>query len=161
MIHLTHSVTVAASLATVWQRLADLEWLATVNEFHRAARFQTEQRSGVGTRLIAEHGFPWLPVTYPRIIRLTHWEPSVRLGWAEFDARFPKWLFPHSTQYRMAPLDECTTQLAYELRGSIRPRILERLVEISVVRAVVERECQSIKARVEYGGTGNQRIERR
>jgi hypothetical protein len=124
VINVSHTVTIAAPLAEAWQRLSDLAWLATVNEFHLAARFQTAQRSGAGTRLIADHGFRWLPVTYPRHIRLT-------------------------------PLAERTTQLTYELRGALHPRLLEPFFADRVVRAVVQRECAAIKARVESALTSS------
>lgn len=156
--HIVHSVQLHAPVAAAWPCLADLEWLATVNAFHIAARFQTDQRSGVGTRLIADHGFRWLPVTYPRLIRITHWEPCVRLGWVEFDEHFPKWLFPHSNQYRLRVVNAQTTRLTYELHGSIQlpgvGRVLEKLFEARVVADVVRRECATIKARVESTQAG-------
>lgn len=153
MIAVTHAVEIAAPLDAVWRQLADLEWLATVNDFHVAARFQTKQHSGVGVRLIADHGFRWLPVTYPRLICITHWEPGVRLGWVEFDEHFPKWLFPHSNQYRLTPTDGPMTRLTYTLHGSMQlpgiGRMLEKIFAVRLVGNVVGRECATIQARVE------------
>jgi hypothetical protein len=152
MIHVIEKVELDVPVATAWEWLSDLERLVTVNEFHVTARFETEQRSGVGARMIVNHKFGYGPI-FPRLTRITHWEAPKRIGWVEIDPAHPKLSFPHSQQFRLEPLPDDTTLLINELRGSLNSPVGNTLADATaqkmLVARVVRHECVYLKEQIE------------
>lgn len=152
MIHTIEKVRLEVPLAVAWEWLSDLERLVTVNEFHVSARFENEQRSGVGMRLMVNHRFGVGPLL-PRLTRVTHWEAQKRIGWVEIDPANPKFSFPHSQQFYLETSGENATLLTNELRGSLNSPIGNKLADDAaqklVVARVVHRECLFLKAQIE------------
>lgn len=152
MIHVIEKIELNVPIDKVWEWLSDLERLVTVNEFHMSMRFETEERRGVGTRMLVNHRFGYGPI-FPRLTRVTHWEAPRRIGWVEIDPARPKVSFPHSQQFRLEPLKDNTTLLTNELRGSLNSplgtKLADTLVQKGVVARVVRRECNYLKKQIE------------
>ena len=131
-------------VAVAWEWLADLERLVTVNMFHCGARFAGPQRQGTGTRLWVDHRFGAGPI-FRRLVRTTHWEEPRRIGWVEIDPAHPRYFFPHSEQFWLAPLGPDATLLTDEIRGSLNLPIFERPADRMLagltVRRAVRRQC--------------------
>ncbi len=134
MIRVTVSVIVPGTLETVWRNLADVLTTTLANPFHTSAQW-IRNVEGVGGRLSVVHG--WV---YQREVRITHWEPGVRLSWIEFDRRWPRALFPHANHYALAPLPTTgapRTRLTYALTGSVGIAGLQAPAESILARTVV------------------------
>ena len=131
-------------VAVAWEWLADLERLVTVNMFHCGARLAGPQRQGTGTRLWVDHRFGAGPI-FRRLVRTTHWEEPRRIGWVEIDPAHPRYFFPHSEQFWLAPLGPDATLLTDEIRGSLNLPIFERPADRMLagltVRRAVRRQC--------------------
>jgi ligand-binding SRPBCC domain-containing protein len=157
MLHIRESIRVEAPISVVWAWLSDLERLMTVNDFHVAMRFITDQRRGKGTLAVIEHSF-FGSAPQPREARVTHWEEGKGIGWVETDAKDPKGNFPHSSQYRLEALSDGATLLVDELRGSLNLRfggkLADRLLQNVFVSRVVRRECAHMKERIESFAAG-------
>src|SRR5262249_34578954 len=104
------------------------------------------------TRLIVNHRFGAGPV-FPRLTRITHWEAPKRIGWVEIDPSHPKFSFPHSQQFSLEVLDENTTILTNELRGSLNSPLGNKFADDAaqkiVVARVIHRECLYLKEQIE------------
>jgi len=148
MIYVREHVQLSVPVATAWDWLSNLEWLVTVNVFHQAARFAGEQRLGVGTRLVVDHGFSRGPFV-PRLLRVTHWDEGRRIRWTEVDPSARKYLFPHAQQFSLSPIGENLTLLTDELRGTLNLPVLgglvDKLLERAIVQWAVRRECACIR----------------
>jgi hypothetical protein len=144
IIHVVEQVRLDVPVAVAWVWLADLERLVTVNMFHCGTRFAGPQRRGAGTRLWVDHRFFAGPI-FPRLVRITHWEEPRRIGWVEIDPAHPRYFFPHSEQFRLAPLGPAATLLTDEIRGSLNLPVFERpadqLLTWLTVRRAVRRQC--------------------
>lgn len=135
------------------ERLADLEWLSTLNLFHRRTRVVGERRHGVGAHLIVDHGFPVGP-TMARVVRVTHWDQDQRVRWTDVDPTFPGYLFPHSEQFRLTPLGEHATLLTDELKGTLSPRIpgavlLDTVFDRLIVRRAIALQCARLRREIQ------------
>ncbi|HEX5416434.1 MAG TPA: SRPBCC family protein [Chloroflexota bacterium] len=152
MIHVVHQIRLEVPIAVAAERLADLEWLSTLNAFHRRTRVEGERRSGVGTRLVVDHGFPIGP-TVPRVVRITHWEDGRRIRWTDVDPIFPGYLFPHSEQFCLTPLGEHVTLLTDELKGTLSPRVpgvglLDAVFARLIVRRAIALQCARLRREI-------------
>lgn len=153
MIHVVYQVRLEAPIAVAAERLADLEWLSTLNLFHRRTRLVGERRRGVGAQLVVDHGFPIGP-TMARVVRVTHWDEGQRVRWTDVDPTFPGYLFPHSEQFRLTPLGEHATLLTDELKGTVSPRVpgvarLDALFERLIVRRAIALQCAKLRREIQ------------
>ncbi|MGH2459073.1 MAG: SRPBCC family protein [Chloroflexota bacterium] len=150
-IHVVETVTLGVPLAVAWAWLADLERLTTIGVFHRAARFDGARRFGVGARLIVDHGFALGPAL-PRLVRITHWDEGRRIRWTEVGEPLRKYAFPHSQEFRLAPLSASATLLTDEVRGTFNlplvRRPADRLLEIVLTRRVLKHECATLQRQI-------------
>lgn len=148
MIHVVEKTQLDVPISVAWAWLSDLERLTTVGIFHRKARFEGEQRRGVGTRLVVDHGFGVGPVL-PRRVRVTHWEEPHRIRWTEVGEPLRKYAFPHSQEFRLEPLSENLTLLTDEVRGTFNLPLVraltDRTLEVLLTRRAVRRECADLK----------------
>lgn len=151
MIHVVYQVRLDVPIAVAAERLADLAWLSTLNAFHRRTRVVDEGKSGVGARLVVDHGFPVGP-TVPRAVRITHREEG-RIRWTDVDPILPGYLFPHSEQFLLTPLGEHATLLTDELKGTLGPRVpgaarLDALFERLIVRRAIALQCARLRREI-------------
>lgn len=135
--------------------MADLERLVTADVLHQSVRFLTERRGGVGTEMLVPHGLRFGP-RMPRRLRVTHWEPGRRIRWTDVDAARwrRKYVFPHSEEFLLTPLDDQTTLLTDTITGGLNLRVpllgyvAERLLETLVVRRVVSHQGRYLRAHI-------------
>lgn len=148
MIHVVETTELNVPLDVAWEWLSDLERLTTVGVFHRAARFDGARRSGVGARLIVDHGLAVGPAL-PRLVRITHWEARRRIRWTEVGEPLRKYAFPHSQEFRLAPLTASATLLTDEVRGTFNLPVVrgptDRLLETLLTRPAVRLECRALR----------------
>ena len=116
--HVVERLLLPTPRALVWEQLADLSWLATVNLFHQRAQFVSAQQRGIGTRLIVDHGLTLGP-RMPRLVRVTHWDEGRRIRWTDVDPAYPTYRFPHAEQFILADADGAATWLTDELTGTL------------------------------------------
>ena len=152
MIHVVERARLDVPIDVAWTFLSDLERLATVNLFHRTARFAGGQRAGARARFMLDHGLPRGPVR-PRLVRITHWEERRRIRWTEVDPSHPRYLFPHSQEFRLEPLVENATLLTDEVRGTLNLPVFlawaDKVLEALLVRRVVRLECATLKKQID------------
>jgi ligand-binding SRPBCC domain-containing protein len=157
MVYIRESMRIEAPVSVVWAWMSDLERLMTVNDFHVAMRFETDQRRGKGTRAVIDHSF-FGSAVQPRPARVTHWEEGKGIGWVETDATNPRDNFPHSSQFRLEALGENATLLVDELRGSLNlpfgGRRLEKVAQDLFIARVMRRESAHLKEQIEAFAAG-------
>lgn|GEM_PF-6830043 len=158
MIHVIHQVRLPVPVDVAWERLADLAWLSTLNAFHRQTWLVDEWKTGAGTRLVVDHGFPVGPVV-PRNVRITHWEEGRRIRWTDVDPLFPTYLFPHSEQFLLTPLGKQVTLLTDELTGTLNPRLpsvrfLDRAFARLIVRRTIVLQCTRLAREISSSRAG-------
>lgn len=157
MLYVRESLRIEAPVAVAWAWISDLERLMTVNEFHVAMRFETEQRRGKGTRAVIDHSF-FGSAPQPRPARITHWEEGKGIGWVETHPVNPRRNFPHSSQFRLEALSEGATLLTDELRGSLNlpfaGGLADRLLRDLLAARLVRKECAYLKEHIEEFAAG-------
>lgn len=157
MLYVRESVRIEVPVAIAWAWISDLERLMTVNDFHVAMRFESDQRRGKGTRTVIDHSF-FGGAPQPRPARITHWEEGKGIGWVETDARDPKRNFPHSSQFRLEAVSEGATVLTDELRGSMNlpfaGGLADRLLRDLLAARLVRKECAFLKEHIEEFAAG-------
>ena len=106
------------------------------------------RRSGVGARLIVDHGFALGPAL-PRLVRITHWDEGRRIRWTEVGEPLRKHAFPHSQEFRLEPLSADATRLIDEVRGTFNLPLArtpaDHLLERLLTRRAVQLECLTLK----------------
>jgi hypothetical protein len=146
VIHVVQKVELDLPTSEAWEQLSNLEWLMRANVFHQRIRFVGGLTHGVGAKAFVGHGLPIGPLI-PRIVRVTHWDEGRRIRWTDVDPKYPKYLFPHSEEFRLEPLSANACLLTDELRGTINlpgrtiSGLVDRAFGVILAGWAVRRQC--------------------
>jgi hypothetical protein len=157
MIKVVEQLELAVPQAVVWTWMSDLAQLIQADPLHVAVHFETAPPYGVGTRVMVDHNFGWGQL-FPRLLRVTHWEPLERISWVEIDPKQPRYNFPHSEHFRLRARDAQSTLIVNEVRGSLNSpwfhQTIDALAQRLIVRRVVRHQNRVIARTIPQGRTG-------